>query len=568
MAMKIFEQGSGSRSGSRPDEYGIQPGELARYGGIAVGALILAVAVFVWFFCRIEVEERAFAPLLAKTGKDITNTDILAPGPEFKGPQFEILQEGRHFRNPYKWFWPRPMKATEIEEGQVGVVIRREGDPLAEGQIVVSNDEQKGILEGQYNPGRYYLNLWEYDVEIHPMVKIEPGFMGVVTRLVGKDTENPNVFVVKKGERGVQPDLLPPGTFPGYSNPYVFMVTPIDVRSQKFEMGREYVITFPSKYGFDIRVEGTIEWRPDIDKLPELFVKYVDEQDLQESGGINNIQRKVILPYARSYFRMIGAQYRAVDYMTGAPRIRVQNEVLRRLRESCAEQGIEIRAFVIRATEPPKRIRQQYERRGMADVEIKQFTAEIKTEIGNIVMEGAKPELGPDGKMLLDERGKPRLVGGTEKAGPDGRPLREGGRLARAIEERRKDREGKLGQVRGTIVELVRDAERYQKVEVTKAERDLAVAKINVEAANDKAAQALAKGKAEAEVIVMKHRAEAEGVKAKVSAFKTGEKYAEYQLIIKFSPGIRRILSNTEGLFARLFERFAKMGASKETKKD
>ncbi|MCK4601912.1 MAG: hypothetical protein KAU28_05570, partial [Phycisphaerae bacterium] len=524
--------------------------------------------IFVWFFCRIEVGESEFVPLLGKTGKEISNTDILAPGPEFKGPQFEILQEGRHFRNPYNWHWPKPMKATVIEKGHVGVVIRRWGEPLEEGQVVVRNDRQKGILEGQYNPGRYYLNLWEYDVEIHSMVKIEPGFMGVVTRLVGAEAENPNVFVVKKGERGTQPDLLPPGTFPGYSNPYVFMVTPIDVRSQKFEMGREYTITFPSKYGFDIRVEGTIEWAPDIAKLPELFVKYVDEQDLQESGGMNNIQRKVILPYARSYFRMIGAQYRAVDYMTGAPRIRVQNEVLRRLRESCAEQGIEIRAFVIRATEPPKRIREQYERRGMARVEIKQFTEEIKMEIGNVVMEGAQPELRPDGKVVLDERGNPRLVGGKPKMDPDGKPLHEGGRLARAIEERRRDRESKLGEVRGTIVELVRDAERYQKVEVTKAEKDLAVARINLEAADDTAAQTLAKGKAEAEVTVMKHQAEAEGVKAKISAFKTGEKYAEYQLIRKFSPGIRRILSNTEGLFARLFERFAKMGASKETKKD
>jgi len=562
--MKISEQGRGSR----PDEYGVRPGETIKYAGIAVAAVIGAVVIFVWFFCRIEVGEGQFVPLLAKTGKEISNTDILAPDLEFKGPQFEILQEGRHFRNPYNWYWPRPMKATVIEKGQVGVVIRRWGEPLAQGQIVVKNDRQKGILEGQYNPGRYYLNLWEYEVEIHPMVKIEPGFMGVVTRLVGAEAENPNVFVVKTGERGTQPDLLPPGTFPKYSNPYVFMVTPIDVRSQKFEMGREYTITFPSKYGFDIRVEGTIEWAPDIAKLPELFVKYVDERDLQESGGINNIQRKVILPYARSYFRMIGAQYRAVDYMTGAPRIRVQNEVLRRLRESCAEQGIEIRAFVIRATEPPKRIREQYERRGMARVEIRQFTEEIKTEIGNVVMEGAKPKLGPDGKAVLDERGDPVLVGGKVKLDPDGKPLREGGRLARAIEERRKDRESKFGQVRGTIREMVRDAERYQAVEVTKAKRDLSVAKINLEAAKDEAAQALAKGLAEAEVTVMKHTAEAEGVKAKVSAFKTGEKYAEYQLIIKFSPGIRRILSNTEGLFARLFERFAKMDTSKETKKD
>jgi hypothetical protein len=57
----------------------------------------------------------------------------------------------------------------------------------------------------------------------------------------------------------------------------------------------------------------------------------------------------------------------------------------------------------------------------------------------------------------------------------------------------------------------------------------------------------------------MAHKAEAEGVKAKVTAFGTGSKYAEYALIMKLSPGINEILSNTEGLFARLFERFVSL---------
>ena len=318
---------------------------------------------FIWFECRIEVEEGEFVPLLKKAGKVLDNSQIMAPSPEFRGPQLEILKEGRHFRNPYHWWWPRPMKATVIPNQQVGVIIRKFGDPLPPRDVVTSNDSQKGILPEPRSPGRYYLNKWAYDVELHPMVKIEPGFMGVVTLLVGKTPEDPNVFVVEKGERGTQPYLLQPGTHPRYSNPYVHLVTPIDVRSHKFEMSGNYGITFPSKYGFDIRVEGTIEWAPDVSKLPELFVKYVDDADLKASGGINNIQRKIILPFARSYFRTIGGEHRAVDYITGDTRIKVQEQVEQRLRESCAAEGIEIRSFVIRATEPPKSIREQYERR-------------------------------------------------------------------------------------------------------------------------------------------------------------------------------------------------------------
>jgi uncharacterized membrane protein YqiK len=106
------------------------------------------------------------------------------------------------------------------------------------------------------------------------------------------------------------------------------------------------------------------------------------------------------------------------------------------------------------------------------------------------------------------------------------------------------------------IAEAVRRAEQYQKVEVTKAEKELEVARIRLEAAKDRAAKITAEGFATAEVTVMKHRAEAQAVEAKISAFGTGGKYAEYQLIMKLSPGIKQVLSNTEGLFAKLFERF------------
>ena len=272
-----------SRPPGGPDEYGVKAGDIARYGAAAVLLLIVFGGIFFWFFCRIEVGEKHFCPLMRKTGENITNEMILVQ-PDYKGPQFEILREGRHFRSPYKWQWPRPMKATEIPDLTVGVLIRRYGEPLAEGQVVIENDhqvpddkKQKGILAKPLGPGLYYVNLWGYDVEQHPMVKIQPGFRGVVTRLVGATPSDPNVFVVQAGERGTQPFLLKPGTYPGYSNPYVYLVTPIDIRSQKFEMAGKYGITFPSRYGFDIKVEGTVEWAPDLKKLPEMFVKYVDE---------------------------------------------------------------------------------------------------------------------------------------------------------------------------------------------------------------------------------------------------------------------------------------------------
>ncbi|MCP4377197.1 MAG: hypothetical protein GY794_13610, partial [bacterium] len=296
-----------------PSQFDIPPGFVVRCVTIVVLAIVITVPMFWWFAMRIEVNQGEFVVLIRKNGPDMTNDQILAVDADHKGPQRLILKEGRHFRNPYTWNWTRPMPATVIEQGQVGIKVRKFGKPLEPGQILATDSSQKGILPDILAPGRYYLNTYEYDVQIEEMVKIEPGYMGVVTLKVGKKPKNPFAFISGEGEQGVQPELLAPGTHPEYSNRYRYLVTPIDVRSQKFEMKDLYTISFPSLYGFDIEVEGIIEWAPKLDKLPELFVKYVDETDLGASGGINNIQQKVILPFARSYFRTIGGRYRAVD---------------------------------------------------------------------------------------------------------------------------------------------------------------------------------------------------------------------------------------------------------------
>ena len=317
-------------------------------------------------------------------------------------------------------------------------------------------------------------------------------------------------------------------------------MTPIDVRSQKFELSGKDSFSSLSRDGVDVKFEVTIEWAPDIKRLPEVFVKFVEEEDLEVSGGINNIQDKVVLPYARSFIRTVGGKHNAVDYITGDTKIKVQNDVEKNLREACAKAGILIRSFVIRKAEPDQKIRSQYERREMAKREIDRYEKEIETEIGMPVLEGGKPKLDKNGK-----------------------PVQEGGRLSRVIEQRRKDREGQLGEVRQSIVKVIREAEQYQQVEVTKAEKNLAVVKIQLEAAKDMAARTKALGLAQSAVILMENKAKAEGARAKVSAFGSGDKYAENQLIVKLAPGISVILSNTdEGPFAKLFERFTTLNVT------
>jgi len=187
---------------------------------------------------------------------------------------------------------------------------------------------------------------------------------------------------------------------------------------------------------------------------------------------------------------------------------------------------------------------------------------------GTVVIEGGTSKLGADGNPVLDEYGAPIIIGGNPKLkDPNDSSkgyVREGGKLTKVIQERRKDRETQFGEIRQEVATLTRSAEQYKAVEITKAKKDLEVIKTNLMAAQDMAASVLAKGKAEADVIVMKNKAEAEGVNAKVTAFSSGEKYAEYQLISRIAPSISNILSNTEGVFADLFERFISISAKQQ----
>lgn len=511
------------------------------------GLLVLGIILFSGW---ITVPQGHFVVMMRKTGSNLTNEQLLATTPDFKGMQLEIVKEGYHYLNPYSWWWTDPIPATVIPENKVGILTRKYGTPLPEGQVLANKPGEKGIMEEILLPGRHYINTYAYSVDVTDMVKLDPGYMGVVTSLVGKDPADANVFVVKEGERGTQPYLLPPGTHPKYSNKWMYRVVPIDMRSQKLELAGETGVDFLSEDGFPIHTEGTIEYALDQKKLAEMFVMFVDEKD---QAGQKNIENKLIVPLGRSLYRIYGAQHKAVDYLIGSTRVAIQNEIERQLKAECAKEGISIRSFVIRTIEPPQQIRSQYERRELAKRQREQYRAEIAKEIGYAAIEGGKPKLGPDGQPLFDH-GVPVIEGGKPRLDASGQVAFEGGRLSKELQTQMKDRAEKIGMVRLEIAQVTRQAEQYSNVESTRANQRLEVAKLELDAANDRAAQKVAMGEAAAAVIRLKNQAQVAGIKDNVQAFGGGDKYAQYLLATRLAPSIKNIWSNTDGTFADIFK--------------
>ncbi|HEY4328644.1 MAG TPA: hypothetical protein VGN88_02820, partial [Phycisphaerae bacterium] len=191
---------------------------LTLFGIAALGVILILIILGAMSFVGwINVPQGHFVVLIQKTGEDLNNQMLLATSPQFKGVNLDVLKEGYHFYNPYSYTWTQPIPATLIPEMQVGILTRKYGKPLPPGQVLAQKVDEKGIMLDPLSPGRYYLNTFAFGIEMVPMVRIEPGFEGVVTRLVGKAPKDPNVFVVNEDERGTQPFLLPAGIHPKYS---------------------------------------------------------------------------------------------------------------------------------------------------------------------------------------------------------------------------------------------------------------------------------------------------------------------------------------------------------------
>jgi len=89
-------------------------------------AVIIAIPAVIYQECRIDVPNFYLAVLTHKVGKDLEPGVVIAPSPEYKGVQQEVLTEGRYYYNPYAWSW-QIVPQLEIPAGKLGVRIRMYG---------------------------------------------------------------------------------------------------------------------------------------------------------------------------------------------------------------------------------------------------------------------------------------------------------------------------------------------------------------------------------------------------------------------------------------------------------
>ncbi|MBV8487589.1 MAG: hypothetical protein JO161_04870, partial [Planctomycetaceae bacterium] len=447
---------------------------------IFAGLVLIGLGLLLGIYraCRIDVGTGYQAVLIRREGLDLKPEMELAPAPlggksyykgvQSYGPNNGVLTEGRYFYNPYDWSW-EIIPQFIVPGDKIGIRIALAGDDLSPGPIL-AEPGQKGILREVLKPGRYPYNPYAESIELHDPVTIPAGFRGVVTLLAGPLPADPNTFLVKDGERGVQSSTLEPGTY--YLNPYETRVSLVDCRSRRFNLGQEGEMSFLSADGFPITLDGVVEFRVMPAKVAEMFVKY---NETANGDAIDEeIIAKIITPESRSLCRIGGSKLSGGQFINGQDREKFQSDLVKSLTQNCQKQGIEILAVAITSIKPPDEIAQPVQQREVAKQKLAQFHREKLQQLSE-----AKLKV----EVILAEQ-KKRVV------------------------EAEQD-----------VVEKTTRAEQEQKVAVTLAEQKLRVAKTQLDAAKDKASALIAKASAEAQVVKFDNAAEASGLAAQVAAF-------------------------------------------------
>lgn len=468
----------------------------------AIGLLLIAVlAVAAYQLTLIDVGSGQIAVLTRKIGRDLVNSDEVAPTPEHKGVQRAVLTEGRYFRNPYVWSW-EVVPQIEIASGEMGVKVSLTGDDPGYGEFLAKVDAQgeattKGIVPGVLNPGRYPINPYLYTVEKHNPTTIPAGYQGVVTSLAAPLAKEPNTLLVEPNERGVQKKTLEPGTH--YLNPYVTRVDLVDCRSQRFNLGQEDDMGFPSKDGFWVSLDGVIEFRVNPEKAADVYVVFNRSENGPQID--EEIVQTVIMPNARSFCRLQGSNSSGREFIQGETRSAFQKAFEAEMRQACEPLGIEIIQALITTIRPPEKIADPVRKREIAKQEELQYK-----------------------QQALQQESEQKL----------------------AVEKAMVSQKQALVTADQDIVKTTTKAEEEQQVALTLANQQLAVAQLKLDASLDESQAISARGQAAADVVRFDNEAEAAGWQTAVQAFSgDGRAYARYVLYQKLSSAWRRMMVNT-----------------------
>ncbi len=522
---------------------------LAKEGQKGVLEEVLGEGRHIWnpIFYDWEIVPAQFIPpgkvgiVTSLVGDNLPAGEFLAE-PGQKGVWRRVLGPGRYRLNPVGYTIDI-VDAVSVPIGFAGIVTNLSGKPAAEGAF--AKPDEKGVRADVLQPGIYYINPREYSVAAVEVGVNQVSLIGqtggvVLTNNVVMDENhqrsqrlNQNVLEEQKRRREdyqqmTQQQAAPPAQAAARPAPAASRGAPAERRGRELaeEMmddpgaaarrmlskplpagqapgvtqGRAPImdkdvppafilnqfVNFPSRDGFDISLDMTVEFELRPERLAAIYRDY---------GDLPAVVDKILMPQVLSVSRLKGSAYRAVDFIAGEGREKFQNDLTEALQASLGEKNLLVHSALIRNVNVPAQILEP----------LRTTSLSKETDLTNKEKQNtAKKQADLNREMSLIKQSGEQVMQETDK-------------------------------LKAQI-----DAEMRKTVAMIQADTTRQMAAIEKQTATVRASKTVALGQAEASSVRMVGEEQAKGFGMKVRAFgQDGGEYALYEFAMRLNPDLR-----------------------------
>ena len=334
----------------------------------------------------------------SKVGDDLPEGEFLA-GPGQKGIWKNVLGPGKYRMNPIG-YQIDIVDAISIPIGYVGVVTSLSGEQAPEGEFATA--QQKGVMADILQPGLYYVNPREFKVDV---LEIGVNQVSLLGRGGGEVITKAKIASQNRAMEELQSKVLMEqqekrydylrqsrSAAPSSSARYEDAVQGVAPKPQAAGAATTFVLNqfveFPSRDGFEISLDMTVEFELLPDNIAWIFRSY---------GDLPAAVEKVLMPQILSISRLKGSAYGARDFIVGEGREKFQNDLTDALAKTLAERKILVHNALIRHVNVPMQILEPIQQASIAQEQDltnkeRQNTAkkqaELNTELSLIAQRG------------------------------------------------------------------------------------------------------------------------------------------------------------------------------------
>ncbi|MGE0535905.1 MAG: SPFH domain-containing protein [Pirellulales bacterium] len=300
---------------------------------------LLALFLILWNEFFAYVPQGQHLVIVAKEGSPLPPDEVLAE-PGQKGIRRQVQGEGWHFVMPILYTWELEDNLI-VPPGKVGIVTSKGGKSLPPDRVLAESDDERGIRKDVLPPGTYRINLHGFDVELVDAVDIPAGFVGVLRRKLGEKSKGR--FAESDAHQGIVPTVLEPGLYYLNTREYEVEKTKVGIFQTTFrydeDPAQNTAITFTCRGGFQISMDCTVEWEILPEDMPKLVAEY---------GARERIEQNVVDVQAHAIGRDKGIDYGVQDFLEGSKREKFQQQFTDELTRVCKVKNVTVHSAFIR----------------------------------------------------------------------------------------------------------------------------------------------------------------------------------------------------------------------------